>query len=318
VIHNTALMLIILLSVSSAPINAESSYSDSTSFSYEQSTRGSGFFSTYQHVEAQTEKYWEGYGKVQQGRVVANEGSHGSGTIDNNDVIEANQACLYDDNGDKYVSFENWSGSISANSDDLMIYSPKTIGVGNGYYKSKPIEYNSQMTEDTSLKNYNAGHLIHHELRYADSIDSEQRILINQNNNYVSYLDNDNSYFSIGPNGSATTNMHFIEDITGAVQLHALKLNQNIPVFERFYPFQGDSQYLNRKLGTPSVDINEAYTGSYQLERNITFSTQQKNIRIRALGVAAEALSCCFGGYEGLGWPEKETWGNMTCFNCRK
>jgi hypothetical protein len=250
--------------------NADQSTSNDRIFryntgSYEQRTEGTGFFSIHQEVEANN-----GFGvtlrssngdeasvkNCPSSSLFAQRGyykssMHGSGTIDNEDLLKYQDISVLKETGASYdmvsVSTQNSSAVVSGNGDHQMIHSSETIPIGAGYYNSHPIKYDSQLHTASFAGNQN---LISHEILYANLIDSEEQFVVNdtfENRNAGAVYGFE---FAFGVNKStnmkSATTMKFSDDVEGAIQIHAINGN--------------------------GINIEEDYFGRYQLSRNITFT----------------------------------------------
>jgi hypothetical protein len=249
--------------------NADESTSNDRIFryntgSYEQSTKGTGFFSIHQEVGANngfgvTLRSSNGDGAVKNcpsSMLFAQKGyykssMHGSGTIDNEDLLNYQDILVLKETDASYivkVSSENASAVVSGNGDHQMIHSSEAIPIGTGYYNSNPIKYDSQLHKASFAGNQN---LISHEILYANSIDSEEQFVVNDTfeNRYTGGTDGFEFVFGVNKaiNRKSATTMKFFDNAEGVIQIHALNGN--------------------------GINIEEDYFGSYQLSRNITFAS---------------------------------------------
>ena len=222
--------------------------------SYEQSTKGTGFFSIHQDVGANN-----GFGMVVKERSCSvhtpngyyKSSMHGSGTIDSENILKYLDILVLKEEEKHYgavaVSFDNESTVISGNGDHQMVHSSEVIPIGAGYYNSHPIKYNSQLSKASFVGNQN---LISHEILYANSIDSEEQFVVNDafEKRYEGGISGSDFVFGVKQetNRKSATTMKFSDDVEGAIQIHALNGN--------------------------GINIEEDYFGRYQLSRNITFT----------------------------------------------
>jgi hypothetical protein len=240
-------------------------------FSYEQSTKGTGFFSNHQDIEKN-----DGFGvMVKNGHKIVSDpmneynscsipsskgfyksSMHGSGTIENENLLKYRDFSILKDERIHYgavlVSSNNASTVISGNGDNQMVHSSETIPIGNGYYNLNPIKYDSQLGKASFAGIQN---LISHEILYANSIDSEDQFVVNDTfeNKYEGGLDGFAFFFDAKgvTNKKLTATMKFADDVDGAIQIHALNGN--------------------------GMDIEEDYFGRYQLSRNVTFTAVENS-----------------------------------------
>lgn len=293
------LVLLEILTVSTAT-DVVTQFYDNMSFSYEHHTEGSGFFSTYRRVTVNTEPVFEslspenkkGYLIGKTGKVAGSAFTAGSGRIDNEGLLEADKVSVYRRDNTLVRTTENGSSCISGSDDNRMLYNPTIIGIGNGFYSKNPIEYQSLLREDNSIKNYHAGNAIIHEVRYADAIDTDQQFKV-----VGSFYQPDtfcmNPYYpaTYGVTGNqitTATELSFLEDITGMIHLSAKRtdrLELDTPLmansnYDEESSYRGENRGLMHHMKKLAVDIDEDYAGVYHLERNISFVSSRNNLRV--------------------------------------
>lgn len=293
------LILLEILTVSTAT-DVVNQFYDNMSFTYEHQTEGSGFFSTYRRVTVNTEPVFEslspenkvGYLIGKTGKVVGSAFTAGSGSIDNEGLLEAQKVSVYRRDNTLVRTTENGSSCISGSDDNRMSYNPTIIGIGTGFYSKNPIGYYSQLREDNSIKNYHAGNAIIHEVRYADAIDTDQQFKV-----VGSFYQPDtfcmNPYYPAiygvtGNQIATTTEFNFSEDITGMIHMSAKRcdrLELDTPLmansnYDEESLYRGENRGLMHRMKKLAIDIDEDYAGKYHLERNISFVSSRNNFRL--------------------------------------
>jgi len=255
-------------------VNAAYSQSKNTSFSFEQSVQGNGYFMTYMYAKA--------------GNLAMKNYAHGSGSINNEVVL----ATYHKETLDHPVA-ENWvdlnESCIQFKEDNAMVYAPMRIAVGNGFYAAHPLDYSSLLKEDTWVKNYRAVTSMHHEVEYAHALDKELEIVAKEKFNYT--------YDPIWE-GIGVTQMKINEDITdGKAHLGVLQgsvdrasITGDTSIAPNIGSFKGYSAWKK-----PAIEIDEDYWGTYHIEKNMTLEVPYK----RVLAVS-DWLPCCFGGYQTM------------------
>jgi len=247
--------------------------SSNMTFDFEQSVDGSGYFMTYRYIQLDTP-----YTDRQKGPMYKDY-AHGSGTIDNEIVLCAQDIHTYNATG-AYREAESYS-CISAQEDNSMVYSPMTMSYGNGYYARNPIRYDSLLKEKTCIKNYRPVTSMHHEVEYAKAIDKE-----------INVLAKDKYYWYEDPlyEGVGYTTMSIVEDVTdgrthiGVLQGEPDSMNST-----------GLKSFSTSAWNNPMIEIDEDYIGTYHIEKNMTINVPYKHEIVES-----DWLTCCFGGCEDI------------------
>jgi hypothetical protein len=292
-----AMVLIVLTGSSMAAITwpATTTYPNgyqekNTTFTFEQSVQGTGYFMTYMYAKA--------------GNAELKNYAHGSGTINNEATLvyqHLNRSThnVYSD----YNDFEQ--NCIQFKEDNVMTYSPMRIAVGNGYYAANPLDYSSLLKEKTWAKNYRAGTSMHHEVEYAHALDKELEVNIKDLINYT---------YDPEKNGMGYTQMKINEDVTnGKAHIGVLQANQN------FAGYNAGDLTDPRVAGMgisgwykPAIEIDEDYWGTYHIEKNMTLETPYYLKQTKD-----DWLPCCFGGFADMNTLDKKVFKSATgVFDC--
>jgi len=255
-----------------------------STFSFEQSVQGNGYFMNYMYVKA--------------GNMAAKNYAHGSGSVDNSMILSS-----YENWHRWHTNAEDWNdysmSCIQFKESVAQVYAPMSIAVGTGFYAANPINYNSLLKEKTWIKNYAAASSIHHEIEYAHAIDKDLEFTAKEKFNHTY----DPELTTVG-----VTQFKVNEDVTdGKVHFGVL---QGSNTGTTTTPKTGDSisDWINPDftlttgLGpkgkdgyawkNPSIEIDEDYWGTYHIEKNITLEVPYKKVT-----KSDDWLPCCFGGY---------------------
>lgn len=257
--------------------NTDEFKSRNLDFNFEQSVDGSGYFMTYRYIQLQTPDDADGTGG-QKGPMLK-EYSHGSGTIDNEILICAQDIYNETEEGG-YIETEQYS-CISMREDNAMVYSPMTMAYGNGYYARNPIQYDSLLKEKTCIKNYRPATSMHHEVEYAKAIDKELNVIVKDKNyDYEDPIDE----------GVGYTTMSILEDVTdGRTHIGVLQGEPNSMKNAGYTP------PTTSAWKDPLIEIDEDYVGTYHIEKNMTLEVPYKLEEVEE-----DWLTCCFGGCDDL------------------
>ena len=242
-------------------------------FDFEQSVQGSGYFMTYRYIQLPTP------GESGQKGPMYKDYAHGSGTIDNEMIINADIINYLNLEG-CYAEWEAYS-CISAREDNSMVYSPMRMAFGNGYYARNPILYDSLLKEKTVIKNYRPATMMHHQVEYAKAVDKEIEILVKDKN----YTYDDPIYQGVG-----YTWMKISEDVTdGMVDIGVLQGEPN-SMDSTGYDVGRYSAWRR-----PMIEIDEHYVGTFTIEKNMTLEVPYKKVE-----EWSDWLSCCIGGCDTM------------------
>jgi hypothetical protein len=265
-----------------------------TTFNFEQSVQGNGYFMTYMYAKA--------------GNLAIKNYAHGSGSIDNEATLVTQEL-----NRSSHPYDTDWNdfdqNCIQFKEDVAEVYAPMRIAVGNGYYAANPLDYSSLLKEKTWVKNYRAATSMHHEVEYAHALDKELEITAKEKTNYT--------YDPIWE-GVGYTNMKIVEDVTdGKAHIGVLQGASNFASA----PGTADATSITAKSGTmwstawkhPSIEIDEDYWGTYHIEKNMTLEVPYKRVE-----AVEDWLPCCFGGWDTMNYRDQKGFGKSTkgVFDC--
>jgi hypothetical protein len=272
-----------------------------TTFSFEQSVQGNGFFVTYMYAK--------------QGNLAFKNYAHGSGSIDNSAILTTQRVNKTDHPVD--VDWNDFvQNCIQFKEDNSMVYAPMRIAVGNGFYAANPIDYSSLLKEQTYVKNYAAATSIKHEIEYAHAIDKEIDLAAKEywNHKYDPTFE-----------GQATTQFHVLEDVTdGKIHFGVLQGSQpNVGVLGGsggisdpinlntvFLTTTGKDGYAWKH---PAIEVDEDYWGTYHVEKKINLTVPYSKVE-----TADDWLPCCTGGWDTMRYRDQKGFGASTkgIFDC--
>lgn len=247
-----------------------------TTFDFEQSVQGNGYFMTYLYAKA--------------GNVAVKNYAHGSGSINNEAILTYQK--LNRSTRQAYGDYNDFDlNCIQFKEDNAMVYAPMRIAVGTGYYAAYPLDYSSLLKERTELKNYRAGTSMLHEVEYAHALDKELELTGKETFNYT---------YDPEKVGVGYSQMKINEDVTdGKAHIGVLQAGDD------FANQLGRSDLTNIRAGTgfmfssalkkPSILIDEDYWGTYHIEKNMTIEVPYHLIQ-----KLDDWLPCCFGGFSDL------------------
>ncbi len=265
-----------------------------TTFNFEQSVQGNGYFMTYLYAKA--------------GNTAIKNYAHGSGSLNNEGDLTYQH--LNESTHNAYADYNDFEQNcIQFNEDVAMVYAPMKIAVGSGFYAANPLDYSSLLKEKTWVENYRAGTSMHHEVEYAHALDKELNIVAKEKLNH-----------SYDPEwvGNGYTSMTINEDVTdGKAHIGVLQANENYAGRVGTSGDMTDPKVANLKNSAwrkPSIEIDEDYWGTYHIEKNMTLEVPYKLTQ-----KGEDWLPCCFGGYLTMPagyWGDSKLKGAKGVFDC--
>ncbi len=244
-----------------------------TTFSFEQSVQGNGYFMNYMYAKA--------------GNVAFKNYAHGSGSINNEAVLTYQH--LNRTNHQAYSDYNDFDQNcIQFKEDNAMVYAPMRIAVGTGYYAANPLDYSSLLKERTELKNYRAGTSMLHEVEYAHALDKELEITGKESFNYT---------YDPEKVGNGYSQMKINEDVTdGKAHIGVLQANTDFSnLLGASNLAAGNRNAKDSAWYKPSIEIDEDYWGTYHIEKNMTIEVPYHLVQ-----KSDDWLPCCFGGFASM------------------
>jgi hypothetical protein len=243
-----------------------------TTFNFEQSVQGNGYFMTYIYAKS--------------GNIAMKNYAHGSGSLNSEALLTYQQ--LDQKRRDASTDYNDFAQNcIQFKEDVAMVYAPMRIAVGTGYYAANPLDYSSLLKEKTWVKNYRAGTSMHHEVEYAHALDKVLDLTVKEKFNHTY----DPEWVGVG-----YTQMKIVEDVTdGKAHIGVLQANENFAPQINSVLDVVDSQVAGMKNSAwrnPAIEIDEDYWGTYHIEKNMTLEVPYHLIQ-----KGEDWLPCCFGGY---------------------
>ncbi len=259
-----------------------------TTFNFEQSVQGNGYFMTYIYAKA--------------GNSAVKNYAHGSGSLNSEALLTLQDLDRKTHN--TYSDYNDYTlNCIEFKEDVSMVYAPMRIAVGNGYYAANPLDYSSLLKEKTWIKNYLSGTSMHHEVEYAHALDKELNIVAKDLYNYT---------YDPEETGNAYTQMTINEDVTDG--------KAHIGVLQAADTYVGED-YVDVAFGVsnkkaawrnPAIEIDEDYWGTYHIEKNMTLEVPYHLVQKKE-----DWLPCCFGGFESMNAMDKKALKSATgIFDC--
>lgn len=258
-----------------------------TTFNFEQSVQGNGYFMTYMYAKA--------------GNLAFKNYAHGSGSIDNEATLVTQEL-----NRSSHPYDTDWNdfdqNCIQFKEDVAMVYAPMRIAVGNGYYAANPLDYSSLLKEKTWVKNPIAATSMHHEVEYAHALDKILEVTAKEKFNYT--------YDPVWE-GVGYTNMKVEEDVTDG--------KAHIGVLQGSFTFANGQMRdsidfpISTAWKNPAIEIDEDYWGTYHIEKNMTLEVPYKRTELKE-----DWLPCCFGGWDTMNYRDQKGFGKSTkgVFDC--
>lgn len=282
-----AMLSMVMLSGLAMSIEPLEVRSESMQFNYEDSVSGHGNFASNNKITTQG-PHADPRVTMRLADVYLQKMNHGSGSIERESIITSNESTNNQIDPDVIYAF----GLIATIDNLSLVYAPRSMTIGNGYYVTHPVNFKSLLGEKTQIKNYASKTTMGHEINYAHGI----------NKDLVASVEDD--YYDTGVAKSLTRTLMNLEgDVTdGTANLKML---------------QGGSRKSKSAWVKPDIYVDQVYTGSFD------FATKM-NLTVPVYKSVEEDswLPCCFGGWDGMNLNDKKGYGasakgifDCTCFN---
>ena len=259
-----------------------------TTFNFEQSVQGNGYFMTYVYAKA--------------GNTAVKNYAHGSGSLNSEALLTLQDMDRQTHNA--HTDYNDYTQNcIEFKEDVSMVYAPMRIAVGTGYYAANPLDYSSLLKEKTWIKNYRSGTSMHHEVEYAHALDKELNVVAKEvfNKTY------DPETF-----GTGYIQMKINEDMTdGKAHIGVLQAADNYASLDNLDLMNG-IENQGSAWRNPAIEIDEDYWGTYHIEKNMTLEVPYHLVQ-----KTEDWLPCCFGGFDSMSSAEKKYLKSATgIFDC--
>jgi hypothetical protein len=241
-------------------------------FSLDQSVNGQGYFMSYKY--ARMENRMGPYGIFNNG-VESLDYQHGSGTLQSDLNLNAIGTHIKEGVNEVYgLDYQEATSKIEINDSTAAFYSPAAIALGNGFFASNPIRFNSLLQQNTMIKNRGSGTYMSHEVGYARGLDKNLKLLV---------------YEFQSEEDPEITMMNISEDVYDG-KAHIGVLQGHPSLVDKVA-----SAYNKSAVVSPLIDFDEDYIGSFHIEKrmNITaiFDLTQDD---------DDWISCCSGGFNDM------------------
>jgi hypothetical protein len=234
-------------------------------FGYTDSTNGNGSFSSYDELSNLVKKT-----------------CYGSGTIANRMMMGSNQALyIYQNLSENYY---NISSAFAVLASHNMVYKPRSMTIGTGYYAANPLYFNISLGDKFQIKNYAA------------------ETSMAKNTQYVTAIN--------GTLIAGSTTKYSNKGYNFASGRIALNLAEAV--------INGSSNLRMVHSDThDKLDVDQVYTGTFNLKTNMSLSWP-----VVSLVSEDSWLPCCYGGWENMSTLDNEGFGmdakmifDCTCHN---
>lgn len=258
-------------------------------FNYEDSINGLGSFSSYNNIFAQG-PHADARIHTRLANVSLQKRNHGSGSIEREMIISSTESITIQIDPDMTYAY----ALIAALSNSSMDYKPQTASIGNGYYATHPVNFNSLLGDKTQIKNYASETSMVQETKYANAINMDLAASVED--------DHFGTGGSLSDGGLARSLMSIEGSITNGAT-HMGMLQGNISAAN-----SGKSAWHK-----PDINVDEDYIGTF------SFATEMNLTVPVARNVSGDSwLPCCYGGWEDMISSDKKGFGASTkeVFDC--
>ena len=269
-----SLIMLVGLVMSADPLQETSK---GVQFNYEDSINGHGNFASYNQISAQG-PHADARVQNKLANVSLQKMDHGSGSVEKETIMSSTESSMIQIDPNMTYAY----ALITALGNSSMLYKPQTMTIGNGYYLTHPVNFNSLLSDKTQIKNYASETLMVQETKYANAI----------NKDLIASVEDDYSYTDASK-GLASSLMNLNGGVTSGIA-HIGMLQGNIGTLDF-----GKSAWHN-----PNITIDEVYTGTF------VFATKM-NLTLPVTRIVSEDswLPCCSGGWVDMTYSDKKSFG---------
>jgi hypothetical protein len=264
--------MLVGLAMSADPLQIKS---EGVKFNYEDSISGYGNFVTNNKIVAQG-PHADARVYSRLADVYLQKKDHGSGSIERETILTSNEFSKRQIDPDMIYAY----ALIAAVGNSSLVYAPLTVSIGNGYYATHPVIFNSLIGDTTQIKNYASKTSMGQELKYAHAI----------NMDLVASVEDDYS----DDTGAAKSLTRSLMNLNGDVTSGTARLTM----------LQGGTRKSKNVWSKPDIDVDQVYTGTFDIATKM-------NLTLPVYKTLSEDfwLPCCSGGWVDMMYSDKKGFG---------
>ena len=179
-------------------------------------------------------------------------------------------------------------GLIASLGNSSMIHASQTMPIGNGYYATHPVNFDSLLGYKTQIKNYASKTSMGYEIDYAHAI----------NMDLASSVEDDYSGWEPAKSLGRT-----LMDLNGDVTSGTAHLTM----------LQGGTRKSKSSWSKPDIDVDQAFSGTFNFatKMNLTLPVYKSSIE-------DSWLPCCSSGWVDITYSDKKSFGadSKGIFDC--
>jgi len=269
-----SLIMIIGLAMSADPLEDRST---GVLFNYEDRVIGHGNFASNNKITAQG-PHADARVYSRLADVYLKKIDHGSGSIERETIINSKESSKIQIDPDLIYAY----ALIAVLGNSSMVYTPRTMSIGNGYYATHPVNFNSLLNDETQIKNYASETSMIQDTKYAKAIDKDLLVSV------------EDDYSGWEPAQSLTRTLMNLNESVNSGTAHIGMLEGNI----------GTRDFGKSAWHKPNIYVDEDYRGTFD------FATKM-NLTLPVYKTLSEDfwLPCCSGGWENLMSSDKKGFG---------
>jgi hypothetical protein len=250
-------------------------------FNYEDNVNGYGNFGSYTQIAAQV-PHADDHIQDRFANVYLQKKDHGSGSIEKETIMSSTKSIIIQIDPDMTYAY----ALIAALGNISMVYKPQTMSIGNGYYVTHPVNFNSLLGDKTRIKNYASETSIVQETKHAKAI----------NMDLVASVEDD--YSGWNPSKSLGRSLMNLEGSVTSGSTHIGMLQGN--TLDSLDSLDSDKSAWHK----PNINVDEDYTGTFNLATKMNLTLPVNKI------VSYDSwLPCCSGDWEDMKYSDKENFG---------
>ncbi|RQW77865.1 MAG: hypothetical protein EHM14_13405 [Methanothrix sp.] len=180
---------------------------------------------------------------------------------------------------------------IAALGNSSMIYEPLTMSIGNGYYVTNPVKFNSLLGDKTQIKNYASETSMVQETKYAKAINKDLVVSV------------EDDYSGWEPAKSLTRTLMNLNESVNSGTAHIGMLQGNV----------GSRDFGKSAWHKPNIYVDEDYRGTFDLGIKMNFT-----LPVYKSSIEDSWLPCCSSGWVDITYSDKKSFGadSKGIFDC--
>jgi hypothetical protein len=300
-----AFLLLVTTGLSAALIqnlNPAEQYYGSTAIRYthinQESVEGTGFVMEYKKVNTNNLsmlEYMHGSGSIKEADVLNAQQKTSGSAIFSNGYYSGSVYYVVDSKTGKWKAYNSGASSvISYTKQNDMSQAPSSFAYGTGWYAQHPVGFDSLLKDKTNIKSYQEGTEMEHQMEYARAYVGDIAVELN----------------CTGPtetaDGLGFTHMKIDDDVTAGT-IHVAEFLSR-PIYDTYGNY---TAIKTQGAHSPLVIEDTSWIGNFKIQKDMQFQMTKTHYTS-----CADWLACPVGGFFDIQDWDKLKAGESSIFDC--